>query len=293
MISTANKHEHENRKPHRRTAGAPQSGADAMVHYASAAPPGCFTGPPDLAPVPGFSLGTVTLLVLAQIDARAVTVWSTFDVPNSVDGTHGVDVDLQLVQDARCYLRSLRQRRTPGPPLREAWNRFFKVYDPLVRKVVKACGVGPSDGDDCMQEVWIAIIRGLERLVYNPRKGRLCCWVLSVIRNRVIDFIRSESRRRPMLSPNLEGVACCRQLDPKSTYQQDQKRALVSHVLGHLKGQVSAANYQVVHLRWIESRDVPEVAARLDFTPEQVRYRHYRAKQRLCALLEAHGQCEP
>lgn len=47
--------------------------------------------------------------------------------------------------------------------------------------------------------------------------------------------------------------------------------------------------YRLVHFRWIEGCHVAEVAARLDLTSEQVRYRHHRVKKRLRRLLECHG----
>jgi DNA-directed RNA polymerase specialized sigma24 family protein len=58
----------------------------------------------------------------------------------------------------------------------------------------------------------------------------------------------------------------------------------VRGVLAELSGRVSACSYQILHLRWIEGRPLPEIAAALGLTPAQVRFRHHRVKQKFRRL---------
>ena len=244
-------------------------------------------------PARGAPSAILSFLVLRQYPVEEVVVATTLDAACGHRTGAGPDVDLQLLEKTQAYLRSLRAGGEPGPGARRAWEEFYRRHRPLVRRVVEACRLSAQDAEDCSQEVWAAILHGLNRLAYRAGEGRFCCWVLSVIRNRVIDFVRSERRERPSLFPDLERVTCCRELDPVRAYERDENRELVRRVLGRLQVQVSTVNYQIVHLRWIEGQTVSEVAARLELTPEQVRYRHYRVKKRLRALLQSQAEGEP
>lgn len=199
--------------------------------------------------------------------------------------------DRQSADRVRTYLCCLREGRLPDPHLVDAWERFFLLYRPLVRRVVKA-HVARSDRDDCAQQAWVAVLRALESSVYDPLRGTLRCWIYRIIRNRVVDFLRTASRQQLQLEPDLEGIPCYRELDPRTANEREEERQLVRHVLDHLRAEVSEANYRIVHLRWIEGRDFLEIAAQLNLTCAETHYRKYRIKKRLVALLRAHAQRE-
>ncbi|MHB0960175.1 MAG: RNA polymerase sigma factor [Pirellulaceae bacterium] len=203
------------------------------------------------------------------------------------------DVELQLLRSTQSYLRSLCLGGQPAADLREAWDAFHRRHAPLVQRVVAAYGLEGHDAEDCAQEIWITVLQSLERSTYRPGEGRFCCWVVRVIHNRAIDFVRSAARRRLQLRPDLDGMMGGDQPDPVRVTHQAVQRDLVTHVLRHLRDEVSATNYQIVELRWMHGLDVAQVAAQLDLTREQVRYRHYRVKRRLRALLDSHGQEPP
>ncbi len=134
-------------------------------------------------------------------------------------GSTQPDLDLRLLRRTQVYLRSLRNGRAPGAGSRRAWEEFFECHSARIQRVVAAQGLSGQNAEDCVQEVWIAILRALVRSTYRPGEGRFCCWLLSVIRNRVVDFLRAEGRQRPILCPNLEGVTCRDQMDPVSVWR--------------------------------------------------------------------------
>ncbi len=61
-------------------------------------------------------------------------------------------------------------------------------------------------------------------------------------------------------------------------------REQIRAVLAELSARVSARSYQVLYQRRIEGRTVAEIALALGMTPEQVRVRDYRMRQRFREL---------
>ena len=239
-------------------------------------------------PSPPPLLATITLLVLRDFNLPPVTVATTLDAPGSTFWNPMAERDRQCADDVRAYLYCLHDRRAPDPHQVEAWERFFRLHDPLVRRVVGEYRVEVSQRDDCTQEAWIAILLALERTVYDPLRGRLCAWIDKIVRNRVINFLHAT--RQPHLAhhPELERITCHREFDAVASYEQRETRDLVWHVLGHLEQNISAASYRIVFLRWIEGKEFSEIAVALNLTNADVRVRHCRASKRLRALMRSH-----
>jgi RNA polymerase sigma factor (sigma-70 family) len=234
-------------------------------------------------------LATITLLVLRQIDAKEVTVATTFEATGANGSRVRPDVAPQLVEHVQAYLRSLRLGGRPDPGLRRAWEDFYRLHRPLVDRVVGAFRLSEQDAEDCVQEVWTAIIGRLPHFERDPSRGRFCSWLARLIHNQVIDFVRKASRRDARLVALPEGTPANRNSDPVAAFRRSERRRLVRHVLEHLQQQVSETNYRLAYLRWVEGQDVPTVAGDLGLTSQQVWYRHHRVKKRLRRLLEAHS----
>jgi RNA polymerase sigma factor (sigma-70 family) len=237
-------------------------------------------------------LATATLLVVHDLDVPAVTVASTLDASGSAEWHWAVASDWQSAEAIRAYLGCLRERRSPDSYLVETWDRFFRRYRPLVRRAIREHRVAASKRDDCAQEVWIAVVRALESPAYDVFQGRLHGWIRRIVRNRVINFLRAMSRPQIELDPDLERITCHREPDPASSYERHEDRQLVRQVFEHLHQEVSAVNYQIAHLRCIESWSFSEIAAEVNLTSAETRYRHYRTNKRLCELVRSHSRAD-
>lgn len=75
-----------------------------------------------------------------------------------------------------------------------AQKQLFETYQNLVWVTVqKVLGRDSQSIDDICQEVWMAMPRRIAS--YNPDKGKLSIFVLTMARNRAIDYIRAIKRR--------------------------------------------------------------------------------------------------
>ncbi|MFO7907521.1 MAG: sigma-70 family RNA polymerase sigma factor [Pirellulaceae bacterium] len=197
--------------------------------------------------------------------------------------------EMDMVNAVRWYLRALRAGRVPGPTCQIGWTDFFARYDPPIRRMAFILGVLQEDVDDCVQEVWAAVVRAMADFQFEPNRGRFDSWFLQLVRSRIHDFLRSRARWRNTVSLDVADSPCCalRTRDVESHATKD----LVRHVIAHLKQEVSQVNYRLIHLRWIEGLPVEDIAIRLHLTPQQVWYRHHRIKRRLRKLFIAHDVC--
>lgn len=75
-----------------------------------------------------------------------------------------------------------------------AQKQLFETYRNLVWATVqKVLGRDSQSIDDICQEVWMAMPRRIAS--YNPDKGKLSVFVVTMARNRAIDYIRAIKRR--------------------------------------------------------------------------------------------------
>jgi RNA polymerase sigma factor (sigma-70 family) len=111
--------------------------------------------------------------------------------------------------------------------------------------------------------------------------------MMTLARNKAVDSIRR--RNRHASKPLEDNEAIARRdpsLDPAAEYERRRTLAQVQRILLELSGKVSRTSYQVLYLRWIEDRPTSEVAAALELTPEQVRFRVHRMKRKFRDMLE-------
>jgi RNA polymerase sigma factor (sigma-70 family) len=247
--------------------------------------------PPRGVELPGLSAESE--IATQQAAAGSTIAFSTADGPGAPRGRLWPGLEQRRLEDTQALLRCLAEGGRPPLRLRRAWDEFFRLHDPFVRWAVRSQGFCGADAEDCVQEVWTAILRRLPQFEPDPSRGRFRVWIARLIHNEVVDFARRLSQRAARRVDLPEELPCRRHLDPAVAYRRGERRRLVRHVLGHLEEQVSETNYRLVHLRWMDGHDIATVADELGLSPEQVRYRHRRIKQRLRVLLEAHGSAWP
>lgn len=73
-----------------------------------------------------------------------------------------------------------------------AFERLFMRHRPMALRIAgRICG---SDAEDVVQVAFLAIWNN--RSSFDPSKGSVKTWMMTVVRNRAIDFTRSAVRRR-------------------------------------------------------------------------------------------------
>lgn len=66
-----------------------------------------------------------------------------------------------------------------------SWQRLVDLYTPLLARWLRQAGVDASDADDLMQEVFVAVLRGMPTFQHNQQRGAFRCWLRTILVNRV------------------------------------------------------------------------------------------------------------
>jgi RNA polymerase sigma factor (sigma-70 family) len=197
------------------------------------------------------------------------------------------DIDSGLLHLTQNCLACLLADQPPSASMRDAWDRFYRTYDPVIRSFAASCGASGVELDDCIQEVWTTLVIHLRDFQHDPQSGRFSTWLFAVVRSKASDLARFHTRHpTASLTQTPEVEMRGPGGDPVAAYEARRQQALVHGVLDELREQVSERNFRVLYLHSIEGRTVSETAATLNLTPKQVRSLHWRTKQQFRHLLE-------
>lgn len=204
-----------------------------------------------------------------------------------------LQTETQLVACVQNCLKCWSKRVQPTARQIVAWDRFYRSYSPLVRSVAAGWQLPKADEDDCYQEIWQKLVEILPLLKFDEQRGSLAGW-LSVVAFRLSRaFLQKHRRQQKKFVVNgWMTLSCFRLNGPAETLQRRENIQLVTEILNELSLRTSSSSYQVFHMRWIKEQSFEEIANRLSLTPDQVRWRHHRVKQKVQELLVRARQSE-
>ena len=85
-------------------------------------------------------------------------------------------------------------QRAKDPNDHQAWDEFARYYQPFIQMVLFQMNYRHSDAEDVVQEVMLKIWQNLDRFKKDSARARFRTWLGNLIRNRVIDHIKSRQR---------------------------------------------------------------------------------------------------
>lgn len=87
---------------------------------------------------------------------------------------------------------------------RRAIEELYDRHTPFIYSVALRILKDPREAEDAVQETWVQVWKTASR--FDPRRGSVAAWVLTIARTRSLDKYRSLSTRR-RLEPQGEAVA--------------------------------------------------------------------------------------
>ncbi len=76
----------------------------------------------------------------------------------------------------------------------DSWERFVKLYTPLVFGYCRQRGLQEADASDVAQEVMRTVAQSIQRFEYNRDKGTFRGWLLAVTRNKLLKYFTKIQR---------------------------------------------------------------------------------------------------
>jgi RNA polymerase sigma-70 factor (ECF subfamily) len=156
-------------------------------------------------------------------------------------------------QDRRCW-----DRVAGGDPaaLAELYDRYADLLYSLALRIVGSS----SDAEEVLQDAWLQAWRSARS--YDPARGAVGAWLVTITRTRALDRLRSVgSRRRGEAAASVDAVAepPAPALDPATGYARRALRTSVATAITALAPQ----QRQVVELAYFEGLSQSEIASRL------------------------------
>jgi RNA polymerase sigma-70 factor (ECF subfamily) len=219
---------------------------------------------------------------------RVTQLW---DAPgDSVSPLHDEDEELHRLRSVQLYLELRARGHDPGSPLSTAWKQFYQAEAPRLLRLARVYSPPGTDPRDGAQLIWQAIVTRLPDFRFDPERGSIHAWLMTLARHVLIDQRRHE-HSHPATSLNPEEATHLPSPDPgpARVCELHQAQGLVRGALAELRSQVSETSYQVVHQHWIEDRSFAAIAHELGLTPKQVRDRHDRMLRKLRTILMGHA----
>jgi RNA polymerase sigma-70 factor (ECF subfamily) len=170
----------------------------------------------------------------------------------------------------------LSQLRQPNQP--QAWERFVRLYTPLLIVWIRRQGFQEADADDLIQEVLVKLVRELP--AYERGDGQsFRGWLFRVTVNQCRDFRRRKATR---LLPGAEGLSELSDESPTAEQEEaEYQRLFVRRALDLIRTDFNDTTWTAFRGLMVEGRSAAEVASELNITVNAVYLARHRVLTRL------------
>lgn len=172
----------------------------------------------------------------------------------------------------------LERLRLPDQP--EAWERFVRLYSPLLRQWVSRQGFREADAADLTQDVLVkllALLPSYTRLPGVPFRN----WLYRVTANQCHDFRRRRATRE-LPGDGGPGVLDKVETDSGADFEEvEYRRAVVHRALALIRPEFTDATWAAFERHILGGLSAPDVAAELHVTPNAVYLARHRVLTRL------------
>ena len=162
-----------------------------------------------------------------------------------------LQVVLHLADDAD-LVRRLKVREPKA--MNDLYDRYGRLMYSLILRIVR----NPSTAEDLVQETFLRIWNRVQS--FDAERGALGAWVLTVARNRAIDYLRSTDGRMQAGAMELD------QLERPGLFAKLDSAALAIDRVRRLKSafeKLTPTQRQVIELAYYEGMSQTEMAERL------------------------------
>jgi len=162
-----------------------------------------------------------------------------------------LQVVLRLGDDAD-LVRGLKAHESRA--MNDLYDRYGRLIYSLILRIVR----NPSTAEDLVQETFLRIWNRVQS--FDAERGALGAWVLTVARNRAIDYLRSTDGRMQAGAMELD------QLERPGLFAKLDSAALAIDRVRRLKSafeKLTPTQRQVIELAYYEGMSQTEMAERL------------------------------
>lgn len=155
--------------------------------------------------------------------------------------------------------------RQPGN--QEAWQEFASLYEPLIFRLAARKGMQHADAQDLLQDVLVAVSKGIDRFEIGVDKGRFRGWLFRISRNLIINAI--EKRQRIEIGQGDSEICQLLAHQPDSSAEEDSayvlefRRELFHWAARKIRPEFQASTWSLFWRTSVDGEVIAEVAKEL------------------------------
>jgi RNA polymerase sigma-70 factor, ECF subfamily len=171
-----------------------------------------------------------------------------------------------------------------------AWVDLSRLYKPLIYGYLRRQSVPEAEQDDLVQEILLAIVRGLPEFEHSGRHGAFRAWLRAIAYNQSCNFWRSPARRTSTLGDAMAEETLVRLEDPDDSlhrfWDDEHDRYVLRCLLELIELEFEPATVRAFRRVALDAASGAEVAAELGITLAAVYAGRSRVLKRLKELSE-------
>ena len=170
--------------------------------------------------------------------------------------------------------------RACNPDDEDAWEDFVCYYKSFIQMVLNRLLFNPNEYEDLRQEILVKLWEKLKS--YDSTKSKFRTWLSTVIRNKVLNFIRDRDKASKILAPEGETLLyTASENDLENHIQAEWETYAANLALERIKPLFSENAMQVFSLS-LDNVSVNDIAEKLGISPDSV----YKMKTRVVKRLQ-------
>ena len=181
-------------------------------------------------------------------------------------------------------------RQSGQEPNHEAWQRMFRIYQPLIEKWLRRFSAPQQDMDDLVQDVMAIVVKKIDEFQRVPRTGAFRAWLRNTTQNILYQLWRKK-KIQPVAYGDSDFQDVLNQLQQEtSELSQQWNREYDDHILQGVMAQVesefSSQTWQAFYGVSVEGKAAREVADQLGMSINAV----FIAKSRVLSRIRTFGR---
>ena len=165
---------------------------------------------------------------------------------------------------------------------KQRFEDIYYCYHKQMLVIAKGILHNQQDAEDAVQNALLNIARHMDRVPKGNQKI-LTAYIYTTARNTAISLLRKKSRE--VETVNMDALPLAVIDDPiERIMQQDDYDILLSVI-----SKLPLAHRELIFLRYVQGKEVKEIAELLHRTPNYIRVQTFRARQQLLELCREVG----
>jgi len=168
----------------------------------------------------------------------------------------------------------------------DAWERFVKLYSPLVYRWARQVGLQESDASDLAQEVFGVVAMRIDDFRRDRPGDSFRGWLWGITNNKLKEFFRRQAADPQAFGGTdaqlqLNDLAGAPPDDSADSPPLEPNAILMHRVIGLIQEEFEEKTWRAFWLTTVDERKSADVAEELGMTPKAVRQAKYRVLRRI------------